>query len=100
MRKIISLLLALMLLVCPAIAEEEEEWTLEDLLADLDPELVADIFINAEEAQNAQAIEPEESIRETDGSILITITDRRLHRRRRLPQVLQHLGYGAEEAQG
>ncbi len=74
MRKMISLLLALLLFICPAIAEEEEEWTLEDMLADLDPELVADIFVNAEEAQSLAETEAVASIYEPDGSILITLT--------------------------
>ena len=74
MRKTISLLLALLLLICPAIAEEEEEWTLGDLLSDLDPELVADIFINAEAAQSIEEAEAAASIYEADGSVLITLT--------------------------
>ena len=75
MRKIISLLLAILLFFCPAVAEEEEEeWLLEDLLADLDPSLVADIFIDAESAQNAQEAEAVQSIYEADGSVLITLT--------------------------
>ena len=69
MRKMISLLLALLLFICPAIAEEEEEWTLEDMLADLDPELVADIFVNAEEAQSLAEDDAVASIYEPDGSI-------------------------------
>ena len=62
MCKIISLLLAVLFLLCPAIAEEEEEWTLEDMFSGLDPDLVADIFINPEEAQSAEAIKAEEQI--------------------------------------
>ena len=74
MKRVLSLLIALMLLLCPAIAEEEEEWTLEDILSGVDQDLLADIFINPEEAQNAQEAEEPDSIYEEDGSILITVT--------------------------
>lgn len=74
MRKIILLMLALLLFACPAFAEEDDEWTLEGSLADLDADLLADIFINVEEARNAQEADAVQSIYEEDGSILITIT--------------------------
>ena len=74
MRKITLLFIALLMLFCPAFAEEEEDWTFEDMLSDLDPDLMADIFINDVEAQNAQEVEAVKSIYEEDGSILITIT--------------------------
>ena len=74
MRKFLSLLIALMLLVCPAVAEEEEDLLLEDLLTGIDEDLLADIFINTEDAVNVETGEPVESIYEADGSRLITIT--------------------------
>ena len=73
MRKLLLLLLALMLCV-PVMAEEEEELTLEDMLSGLDEDLLADIFINPEEAVNVTTGEAAPSIYEADGSILITIT--------------------------
>ena len=73
MRKYILLLFALMLFLCPALAEEEDEWSLEDMLSSLDDELLSDIYTGPEAAQNV--LEPEApSIYEEDGSILITIT--------------------------
>ena len=75
MRKLLPFLLALMMLLCPALAEEEEEeWSLEDSLAGLDQSLLGDIFINIEEAINVETGEKPVSIYEEDGSILITIT--------------------------
>lgn len=75
MRKINLMLLALLMLCCPALAEEEEdEWSLEDTLAGLDPALVADIVIRPDEAKNAAEDTAAQSIYEEDGSILITIT--------------------------
>ncbi len=75
MRKLILLLTALMLLCVPTFAEDmEEELTLEDMLSGLDEDLLADIFINPEEAVNAETGEAVPSIYEADGSILITIT--------------------------
>ena len=73
MRKITLLLLAL-LLVCPALAEEEDEFTLEDILSGADPEVVADIFRTPVELGDAVEAESVTSIYEADGSILITIT--------------------------
>ena len=75
MKKLFLLMLALMLLLCPALAEdEEEEWSLEDSLSGLDQSLLGDIFINIEEAINVETGEKPKSIYEADGSILITIT--------------------------
>ena len=74
MRKLILLFLSLLMLLCPALAEEEEEWSLEDSLTGLDPSLLGDIFINIEEAINVETGEKPKSIYEEDGSVLITIT--------------------------
>ena len=75
MRKFLLLFIALLLLACPALAEEEEDdFTLEDILSDADPEVVADTFISPEEFLNAVEAEAVSSIYEEDGSILITIT--------------------------
>ena len=74
MRKITSLLLALLMLLTPAIAEEEEELSLEDILSGADPEVVADIFRTPVEIGEAEEAVPVKSIYEEDGSILITLT--------------------------
>lgn len=76
MRRILALLMCLTLLV-PA-AQAEEELSLLDVLADADPDVVFDTFIPAPDPEAEGAIdvdaEPEKSIYEEDGSILITIT--------------------------
>lgn len=75
MRKFTLLFIALLLLFCPAIAEEEEdELTLEDILSGADPDVVADIFLAPAEFGEASEAAPIKSIYEEDGSILITIT--------------------------
>jgi len=74
MRKITSLLLALLMLLTPAIAEEEEELSLEDILSGADPDVVADIFRTPVEIGEAEEAAPVKSIYEEDGSILITLT--------------------------
>ena len=76
MRKLTSLLLALMLLFSFGLAEEEEELSLEDILSGADPDVVADIFRTPVVIGDDTAAEaaPVESIYEEDGSILITIT--------------------------
>ncbi len=73
MRKFTLLLIALLILFCPVLAEEEDDWTLEDALTEVDPELAEDIFISEEDAVDVDG-EPAENFREADGSILITIT--------------------------
>ncbi len=77
MRKL-AILLALALLLCPAaLAEEEDDFSLDELLSGADPNVVMQQFItppqDAENAEEAASIE-EESIYEADGSVLITIT--------------------------
>lgn len=79
MRKLISLLLALMLLTLPCLAEEEDEFTLADVLAGADPEIVAQTFIPPpDESDDVILLDDDNneipSIYEADGSILITIT--------------------------
>ena len=74
MRTFLLMLTVLMLLLCPAIAEEEDELTLEDILADADPDVVADTFISFDDLAAPNEAEPIQSIYEADGSILITIT--------------------------
>ncbi len=74
MRKFLLLMTALLLLCCPAFAEEEDEWTLEDMLTGVDPELLADIFLAPELATEATDAASVKSIYEEDGSILITLT--------------------------
>ena len=72
MRNFTLLLIALMLLCCSAFAEEDD-WTLEGALSEIDPSFAADIFIDVGEAVDVDA-PAVESIYEADGSILITIT--------------------------
>lgn len=76
MRKLTSLLLALMMLFSFGLAEEEEELSLEDILSGADPDVVADIFRTPVVIGDDTAAEaaPVESIYEEDGSILITLT--------------------------
>ncbi len=74
MRKLCLLFAALMLFLCPAIAEEEDDFTLDDILSGADPDIVADTFISPEDFFNAVEAAPVKSIYEEDGSILITIT--------------------------
>ncbi len=75
MQKFAALLLSLMLLCAPCLAEEEE-LELGDVLSGADPNVVADTFIPPpEESEDFELLEDEEeSIYEEDGSILITIT--------------------------
>ena len=49
MRKAILLLMTLLLFLCPACAEEEEDWVLSDAIGELDPELASDIYIDRHE---------------------------------------------------
>ena len=75
MRKLTSLLLALMMLFSFGLAEEEE-LSLEDILSGADPDVVADIFRTPVVIGDDIAAEaaPVQSIYEEDGSILITLT--------------------------
>ncbi len=74
MRKMILTLIALLLFCCPAFAEEDDDWSLTDSLAELDPDLVADIFIPSVDDEELKSADPTPSIYEEDGSILITLT--------------------------
>ena len=77
MRKLLALLMCVLLLIPAAIAEEDEDYSLEDVLAGANPEVVFDTYIPVPEPGSADAIEVEatlESMYEEDGSILITIT--------------------------
>ena len=73
MRKL-ALLLALMLLVMPAWAEEDDDLSLEDVLSGADPQVVADTFIAPPGESEDAVLLDEPSIYEPDGSVLITIT--------------------------
>ncbi|MBQ8200211.1 MAG: CapA family protein [Clostridia bacterium] len=68
-------LLAALVLILPA-AAEEEDLSLMDILAGADPNVVTDIFIPApQDAEDAVEVGPSvKSIYEADGSVLITIT--------------------------
>ncbi len=75
MRKIILILIALLLMLPSAIAEDED-FTLDDIFDGVDPDVLFDSFITPPQ-ESEDAIEvgsEEESIYEKDGSILITIT--------------------------
>ena len=77
MRKLIALLMCMLLLLPAAIAEEEEDYSLEDVLAGANQDVVFDTYIPAPDPSDENAIEVEatlESMYEEDGSILITIT--------------------------
>lgn len=74
MRKLCLLFIAL-LLICPALAEDaEDEMSLDDILSDANPEIVADTFISPDAPIEVAEAKPITSIYEEDGSILITIT--------------------------
>ena len=78
MKRFLVLLLALTLLLAPALAEEDE-LSLEDILNSADPDVVADTIIGKPyETEDGLLIVDEvegiESIYEPDGSVLITIT--------------------------
>ncbi|MBQ8555211.1 MAG: CapA family protein [Clostridia bacterium] len=72
MRKF-ALLLALLMLTLPAMAEEGEI-TLEDIFENADPDVVADTWIPAPQDSDDAMLVATDSIYEKDGSILITIT--------------------------
>lgn len=79
MRKLVALLLCVLLLLPAALAEEDEDLSLLDVLANVDPDVLADAFIQAsapvaEKNDGAGAQAQAERIYEEDGSILITIT--------------------------
>ena len=78
MRKLTALLLALLMLLCgAALAEsEDEDLSLEDILAGANPEIVLDTYIPPPQADDSaeEAASAADSIYEKDGSILITIT--------------------------
>ena len=67
MRKIIWLFIALLLFLCPALAEEEEELTLADMLSGVEQELLEEIFIPLDEESLKEA-DSVQSIYEEDGS--------------------------------
>ena len=78
MKRFLVLLLALTLLLAPALAEEDE-LSLEDILNSADPDVVADTIIGKPyETEDGLLIVDEvegiENIYEPDGSVLITIT--------------------------
>lgn len=75
MRKL-CLLFAALLLLCPALAEEEadDELSLDDILSGADPKIVADTFISPDAFLDPIEAATVTSIYEEDGSILITVT--------------------------
>ena len=75
MRKLAIITALLMLFSLPALAEEEDDLSLEDLLAGADPQIVADTFIPPpEESDDVVMLDAADSIYESDGSVLITVT--------------------------
>lgn len=92
MRRITALLL--MLLLLPGLVAAEDDFDLDDILSDADPDVVKNTYSQPGNADDILLDENNEpvSIYEEDGSILHH-ADRNggLHRRRRQPKVHQHL---------
>lgn len=80
MRKILALMLALSMLCVPALAEEEDDVSLADILRNADQDAVSTTVIApsddmaATEDQVLEEPQAEEDIYEADGSVLITLT--------------------------
>ncbi len=77
MRKLMALLACLLLLVSAAVAEEDQELSINDVLAEADPDVVFDTFIPMPDPNDASFVEvgtEPVQIYEEDGSILITLT--------------------------
>ena len=78
MKKYLALILALIMTAAPALAEDEEELSLEDILQGADPGVVSETITGAPEEPGDLLVEevPEEPeiIYEADGSVIITIT--------------------------
>ena len=80
MRKILALMLALSMLCVPALAEEEDDVSLADILRNADQDAVSTTVIApsddmaATEDQVLEEPQEEEDIYEADGSVLITLT--------------------------
>ena len=74
MRKFAALLLALMMALPLTVFAEEEEFSLEDLINAADVEVVRDTVTGLEIETITEVVREEESIYESDGSVLITIT--------------------------
>ena len=75
MRKLALILALLMAFTLPVLAEEEDDdFSLEDVLSGADPSVVANTFISPPDEAEDAVILDEPSIYESDGSVLITIT--------------------------
>ena len=76
MRKFTALLLALMMLCLPVLAEEDEDdLSMEDILERADPDAVSSTVVQpTDDSETTVEEEEEDSIYESDGSVLITIT--------------------------
>lgn len=80
MRKILALMMALSMLCVPALAEEEDDVSLADILRNADQDAVSTTVIApsddmaATEDQVLEEPQEEEDIYEADGSVLITLT--------------------------
>ncbi len=80
MRKILALMMALSMLCVPALAEEEDDVSLADILRNADQDAVSTTVIApsddmaATEDQVLEEPQAEEDIYEADGSVLITLT--------------------------
>lgn len=73
MRKYLLLLLALLLALSCA-AAEDEEFSMEDILSGVKPEVVEKTIVQPTAEPTSVAVEEEASIYESDGSILITLS--------------------------
>ena len=74
MRKLALILALLLALTLPALAEEDDDFSLEDVLSGADPSIVANTYITPPEEAEDVVMLDEPSIYEPDGSVLITIT--------------------------
>lgn len=76
MRKWTAMLLALLLVCVPALAEEDEDYSLEDLLSGLSPDAVNTVLVDTKVEDDGTIVEEyeERPVFEADGSILITLT--------------------------
>lgn len=76
MQRFAALFLALMLICLPVIAEEEDDLSMDDILDKANPDVVSDTVVKPSDGTDDVTVEEEEeeSIYESDGSVLITIS--------------------------
>lgn len=76
MHKILAVLLALLLLCTPALAEEEDDYSMADLIQNMDEVVMEQIVISSVTQEDGTIVEEivERPVYEEDGSVLITLT--------------------------